>query len=381
MENREQDLQCAAKTDLVGGDRLPGPSFWRAQVGVWLVYLVMIYTTFLPMASGNLRLLLVIKTWRTLFGFTLSSLLRFLYRRVVSTWSLPRITAVAGLGSVTLGAVWITLGLGVAALVNPSFHVSTALPQYPRDTLDYSLTLMAWSAGYFFVKYWLEWQAERERSLRAASSAQLAELQLLRYQLNPHFLFNALNSVRASIDEDAQRAKRMITALAEFLRYSLLSGEGEMVELREEILAIRNYLAIESIRFETKLEVQFDVDHAAELAQVPAFLVCPLVENAVKHGMRTSAKPLRLLITAKCPAERIEIQVVNSGTLQVLEHNGEDTGTGLRNVRERVAQIYGADARFELREAEGWVRAVLDLPTVNRHPVLQGEPVGRHYRG
>ena len=348
----------------MSGDRRAGPSFWKTQAAVWAIYLVMIYTTFLPMAGeGMLKLLLVIKGLRTLFGFGLSSILRYMYRGAVKIWSLPRVVAVVALGSITFGAVWTLLSMVVSSVVNPSFNWATASRQSPHDSVEYALTLVAWSAGYFFVQYWMEWQAERERSLRASSLAQTAELQLLRYQLNPHFLFNALNSVRASVDEDAQRAKRMITALAEFLRYSLLSESGEGVELREELAAIRNYLGIETIRYEEQLEVSYQIDPRAESEHVPPFLICPLVENAVKHGMRSSTKPLRLKISASIEGEQLRVEVANTGTLCGNGFHGhEDTGTGVRNVRERVAQIYGQQGRFELTESEGWVRAHLDLP-------------------
>src|SRR6476660_101150 len=112
MEDREQNLQRAAQAGFVSGDQRRGPSFWKTQAAVWAIYLVMIYTTFLPMAGeGMLRLLLVIKGLRTLFGFILSSFLRLFYRGAVRSWSLPRVIAVAALGSAALGGVWAALGL------------------------------------------------------------------------------------------------------------------------------------------------------------------------------------------------------------------------------------------------------------------------------
>ena len=338
------------------------PSFWKAQAGVWSVYVVMIYATFLPMVPPSaFKTLLMFKSARTVFGFLLSSALRLLYRRVVGVWSLSRIAVAALVGSVLMGSVWTMLGSTFAALLDRQFNWSTALPHFPRDTLDYALTLAAWSGAYCVVKYWLEWQQERERSLQAMASANIAELQLLRYQLNPHFLFNALNSVRASVDEDTGRAQRMITALAEFLRYSLLSGNDELVELREELLAIRNYLAIESARFEEDLEIRYDVEPAAESAPVPPFLVCALVENAVKHGMRSSSKPLCIAIAAHVGRGTLQIEVSNTGSLKH-GNNCDGTGTGVRNVRERVLHIYPGQASFALTEAGGWVHARLKLP-------------------
>jgi LytS/YehU family sensor histidine kinase len=155
----------------------------------------------------------------------------------------------------------------------------------------------------------------------------------------------------------------MVTALAEFLRYSLLGDSGEGVELREELDAIRNYLGIEAIRYEENLQIHYQIESQAEPLRIPPFLVCPLVENAVKHGMRTSAKPLRLNIVARVEGDDLMVEISNTGTLRGNGfQRGEDTGTGVRNVRERVTQIYGSQGGFELIESEGWVRATLRVP-------------------
>jgi LytS/YehU family sensor histidine kinase len=222
------------------------------------------------------------------------------------------------------------------------------------------MTLTAWSALYLGVKHWLLWQTERERSLQSSALAQTAQLEMLRYQLNPHFLFNALNSIRASIDEDAVRAKQMITQLSEFLRYSLLAESKKKISLSEELEAVRNYLAIEQIRFEDKLAVEFDIEKAAEDFQIPNFLLNPLVENAVKHGLQTSKKPLEIKISARLDNEKFVLEVVNSGTLNIgSDRNGN--GIGLKNVRERLSAMFGDNAKVELNEDGSVVKARIEI--------------------
>lgn len=190
--------------------------------------------------------------------------------------------------------------------------------------------------------------------------ADKAQLEVLRYQLNPHFLFNALNSIRASVDEDAARAKQMITQLSEFLRHSLLSVEKKEIPLQEEIEAVQNYLAIEKIRFEEKLEVEYAIEERAKDFKVPCFLLNPLVENAIKHGLKTSAKPLQIKISAEVADARLVIEVMNSGQLQNdFERNG--TKIGLRNVRERLAKLFGQNAKFELKQDGDFVRARIEI--------------------
>ena len=243
------------------------------------------------------------------------------------------------------------------------FSLSVNWARYPIEVLDYSFTLAGWSALYFGIKYWRQWQSEHERTLQAEALANHAQLDMLRYQLNPHFLFNALNSIRASIDEDSQRAKRMVTEFSEFLRYSLLNDNSTLVDLRQEIEAIRSYLAIEKIRFEDKLEVTFEIEPAAAECQVPGFLIHPLVENAVKHGMTNNPEPLRILIAAKVRDGRLVVEVANTGRLDTRtpQTNGAGTRIGLRNVRERLAKLYPDQSSFTLRQDGIWIRATIEM--------------------
>jgi LytS/YehU family sensor histidine kinase len=234
--------------------------------------------------------------------------------------------------------------------------------RYPVEVLDYSFTLIGWSALYFGIKYWRQWQSEHERTLQAEALANHAQLDMLRYQLNPHFLFNALNSIRASIDEDSQRAKRMVTEFSEFLRYSLLNDNSALVELHQEIEAIKNYLAIEKIRFEDKLEVTFDVEPAAEKCQLPGFLIHPLVENAVKHGMTNNSGPLKICIAARMRDVSLVVEIANTGHLNTqTQTNGGGTQIGLRNVRERLAKLYPDKSSFSLRQDGAWIRATIEI--------------------
>ena len=245
-------------------------------------------------------------------------------------------------------------------LTNHDFLFSGAIAGFPSNSLDYSATLLAWSGIYFGWKIWQKWQTEQENSLRSSALAQKAQLEVLRYQLNPHFLFNALNSIRASVDEDATRAKQMITQLSEFLRHSLLSVEKKEIPLREELEAVQNYLAIEKIRFEEKLEIEYDMDKKAEDFSVPCFLLNPLVENAIKHGWQTSSKPLKIKISAKLDGEKLVLKVFNTGKLENLP-NSNGTKIGLKNVRERLEKLFGEKSCFELKQDSDLVVAKIEI--------------------
>src|SRR5206468_3138547 len=129
----------------------------------------------------------------------------------------------------------------------------------------------------------------------------------------PHFLFNALNSLRALIGEDSCKAREMVTELSGFLRYSLLPASVADVALGEELASLRQYLAIEQIRFERALDVTFSVEPAAERYRVPSFLLHPLAENAIKFGVRTSPMPLRLRVSARVAGNGLLIEMANTG--------------------------------------------------------------------
>ncbi len=212
------------------------------------------------------------------------------------------------------------------------------------------------SGLYFAVRYWLELQEQKEKTLRASALAHQARLQMLRYQLNPHFLFNALNSIRAMVLEDAAKSRQMITRLSDLLRYSL-DGDSKDTTIGGELNAIRGYLEIEHIRFEHKLHVTMEVDPAAESLAIPSFLIHPLVENAIQHGMETTPLPLKLEIRVARADGRLQIRVRNTGRL--LAPGG--TGTGLRNVVQRLELGFPGRHSFDIHEQDGWVIAAMDL--------------------
>src|ERR1044072_5333504 len=345
-------------------DKLKAPltSFWVLQLLGWTLYGVLIYITFLTVVPPSGRFaLLQVKISRTVAGFVLTSVMRPIYKHVGGARSVPSIALLIVITSFAFGSLW-PFGeeTGLWLMNRGRFSIDWA--RYPVEVLDYSFTLIGWSALYFGIKYWRQWQSEHERTLQAEALANHAQLDMLRYQLNPHFLFNALNSIRASIDEDSQRAKRMVTEFSEFLRYSLLNNNSSLVELRQEIEAIKNYLAIEKIRFEDKLEVTYDFEPAAEECRLPGFLIHPLVENAVKHGMTNNSGPLKICIAARMRDGRLVVEIANTGRLDTRpQTNGGGTQIGLRNVRERLAKLYPDKSSFSLRQDGAWIRATIEM--------------------
>jgi two-component system LytT family sensor kinase len=344
------------------------PSFWPLQLAGWASYFVMVVVTFLPVMSAERSLwpLIQVKSVRTLAGFLLTCGWRLVLRRLDSRGSFLRTALVVIAGAVVGGAIWLAI---MSALFAPAARselsmLARVVIPVPREWLDYSLTLLAWSALYLGLRWWQELEDERARALEATTLAQQAQLDALRYQLNPHFLFNGLNSIRALIDEDAGRARRMITALSEFLRYPLTSAAGHDVPLATEIAALRHYLALEQIRFEDRLQVTLDVSHDAESAAIPSFLLHPLVENAITHGFCSSPSPLTLRVAARVRDDMLAVEVINSGrwrpTHAAADRRG--TGTGLRNVQSRLEVVAPRAHQFSIDEEGGCVTVRMSLP-------------------
>ncbi|HKY06487.1 MAG TPA: histidine kinase [Blastocatellia bacterium] len=306
-----------------------------------------------------------------LVAFSLTLVMRPVYRWLwARSPSLVRVAVVAVLCSVAAGFLWLLVSDQIFFLLGIRQPKGVALSSYLADTMRYSLThhkpflFLSWSTLYFGFKYWQKVEHEKERALRADALAHEAQLNLLRYQINPHFLFNALNSIRALVRENPERSEMMISELSEFLRYSLAQHRPHEATLKDEVEAIRNYLAIEKIRFEDKLDVRFDIDPEAEHFFVPGFLIHPLVENAIKYGMQTSAMPLRVELSARARGDSLRIEVANSG--RWADHasglnlsNG--TGIGIENVRQRLEQVYPGRHSFDVTEGDGSVRAVIEI--------------------
>src|SRR5690348_5103567 len=217
----------------------------------------------------------------------------------------------------------------------------------------------AWAGCYLALS-----EAQRRRGVefqevQTRLAAQEAQLRNLTAQLNPHFLFNSLNTLRELMIESPERAQQVITKLSILLRYSLQSGNAEFIGLDDELEAIDSYLAVEAARYEERLRVRWEIDGRAGCARVPPMLLQPLVENAVKHGVACKAEGGEVVIRALTHNGQLVLEVLNSGEMKP----SSGCGVGLQNTRERLQLSYGTRAHFALRDTwAGYVRASVTLP-------------------
>jgi sensor histidine kinase YesM len=225
-----------------------------------------------------------------------------------------------------------------------------------------SSVLMIWSLLYFGIKLWMETAEVKLRAAESEASARTSELKQLRSQVNPHFLFNALNSILAEKD-DPEAVERITQELAGYLRFSLRPS-GDCQLLGEEIEALEHYLRVEKARFEEKLIYDIRVSREAASHRVPVATVQPLLENAMKYGRKTSPIPLRLAISADLFPEKgiLKVMVENTGKW-VYEDTDHSHGIGLSNLRRRLELLFGREARLSHTASnDGWVKVEVVIP-------------------
>jgi signal transduction histidine kinase len=343
------------------------PSFWTLHLAGWAALGLAMWVGVLPHAGSPARAF-VGKMYFAALGGTLTLGLRPLYRHLHERdLSIPWLVAVTAVCSYGLTLVWMVGYKGGVdllwkwvdgeALTAPSFS-------YLIDGALFDTFIpMAWGVLYFGIKYYQDAQAERERALAAEGLAHQAQLQALRYQLNPHFLFNTLNAISTLIVEREHRdAERMVARLSDFLRVTLESDAEVEIPLADELDYARRYLDIEKVRFGDRLTVREDVDPEALSARVPPLLLQPLVENAVRYGIMPRETGGRLAIEARRVGDRLLVRVADDGPGLPDEGRTADpqgdgadggTGVGLANTQARLDALYGEDHDFALQRTDG----------------------------
>lgn len=246
------------------------------------------------------------------------------------------------------------LAFGMAS--QPGIHSPGVVAHFFQAMLVVSL----WCALYFSAHEFRRRRAAETEALRLALVAQVAQFRTLRSQLNPHFLFNCLNSLRELMDEDRDRAQQLVTRLSELLRYTLRADSVETVSLKEELAAAQDYLALERIRFEERLQLQYEIAPETLTARVPPMLLQTLAENGVKHGIAKLPAGGLVRIATSAVGDSLRIDVTNTGSFTPA--NGS-TAIGLENARERLKLVYGEKAQLTVQmDDDHQVHATVTIP-------------------
>ncbi len=351
-------------------------AFWNLQLSGWGgVFLLRAISAF---ANGQSWDFLVILLIQAVTGFSLSLILSVVYRELINkkaliTWGLTALALLAAAGVHAFIDGW------VLDLARPQSE-GTGFVRLFLGIYFIDLTVLgAWSALYYAINFFLQVEEQADRLERLEAQATGAQLAMLRYQLNPHFLFNTLNSISTLVLlKQTKPANAMLTRLSSFLRHTLVSEPGGTVTVEQEVETLKLYLEIERMRFEDRLQTDFRVESPAEQAQVPSMLLQPLVENAIKYAVTPQEEGAMISLVAQVVGPRLRVTVSDTGPGIRKGGSGGDgfgaafagqgsrytsTGLGLANIRDRLAQAYGDEHRFEIRSPEsGGFTVMIELP-------------------
>ena len=363
-------------------------AFWILQGGGWFAYLLLRALSGLANSMGVAFILPAVIVTAT--GFSLTLLMAAAYRRIILTrpfyvWTLTLV--VLGMASALFSVleVW-----AHATFYQPGWQPQ-GIEFLGAILLDFSV-LRAWTGLYYGINYYLLLAEQSERMLNVAAQANAAQLEMLRYQLNPHFLFNTLNSISTLVLlKQTDRANAMLSRLASFLRYSLVGEREGLATVAQEAEALKLYLDIERTRFESRLRTRFDVAPEVMEARLPSLLLQPIVENAIKYAVTPSEDGADIIVEARRIGDRLVITVADTGpglgaTLASATTGDVVTGTqvGLANIRDRLRQTYGDDHRLELAEntPQGLI-VLIDIPyqTENVAATVGGDGRGDNRSG
>ena len=341
----------------------PSRAYWFCQISGWGAFTVYVLSFYVIYANPRHAwdYFSIIFTNAVICPAITHGLRREFYRRgwlqrPIRQVFLPLAATVTIISAALTFAVWaagtIVYGRGAAETVN-------GIVRDPVPTLSMMLGFM-WAFSGWLVIYFSVHGRRRNQALQLelAVVARDAQLRALRAQVNPHFLFNSLNSLRHLILANPERAVTMVTGLADLLRYSLASDRVDMVPLGDELSIVDEYLGFEQVRLEERLRVERTIDPAALTARVPPMLVQSLVDNAIKHGVATLPLGGVIRLSARVQGPGVELTVANTGVLKA----GEDAGSGLTNARERLRLLYDGEASLTLRQDGSMTVADLRIP-------------------
>ncbi|MEQ1508853.1 MAG: histidine kinase [Sphingopyxis sp.] len=337
-------------------------AFWTLQTFGWLGWFVLRAAS--GFANGQQLSFLLPLLVSGIAGFSLTVTLSVLFRRLMHERAL---------------VMWpgVFVSVIVATMVYSSIDASMVSIQPGGSDVPFTqllvgavyldaVTLAAWSSLYFAINYFLRVEQQIDQLAILENQATTAQLAMLRYQINPHFLFNTLNSISTLVLlKQTEPANAMLSRLSNFLRYTLVNEPTAEVTLAQEVETLKLYLEIEKMRFEDRLRVSFDIDPRVADAGLPSLLLQPIIENAIKYAVTPAEDGADIVMKAHLIGQNVRIVVSDSGgglnPANILTTSS--TGVGLANIRDRLAQAYGEQQSFDARNMpNGGYIVTIELP-------------------
>lgn len=356
-------------------DRLFGTkesTFWAFQFFGWTGYgLVRTFQAIVLEIPLNYYVMLIFAA--IVIGVSMTIVMRQIYRLVREkslSVQLPVVVVLCAL----FGLLFSSLEVALGPLLIPGVERQEGLGLFGNAMFE-ATALFAWSAIYFGYHYYTSLQEQKEQVLKATAMAHQAQLKMLRYQLNPHFLFNTLNAISTLVLEKSEEdANKMLTKLSSFLRYTLVNQPTQRISLDQELYALGLYLDIEKVRFEDRLNIEYDISNETKAALVPSLILQPLIENAIKYAVAPAIDGGTLRICAKLKGEdRLQLALTDNGPgMPDINHivSQSGSGVGIANTKERLAQIYDEDHLLKLENVEPTgLKITIEIPLERERPI------------
>jgi two-component system, LytTR family, sensor kinase len=357
-------------------------AFWNLQSAGWAGALLLRGASVL--ANGQPISFFVPVLISAVTGYSISLVLSVIYRYIIEkrpiiTWGTTLLAVAVASALYAYIDAWVLQTLRSSAEGTP--FTSLLIGALYIDMI----LLGAWSALYFAINYFVRAEEQADQMLRLEAQATSAQLTMLRYQLNPHFLFNTLNSISTLVLlKQTDQANAMLSRLSSFLRFTLINEAEAKVPLTQEVETLKLYLDIEKMRFEERLRTKFEIDPAAANALVPSLLLQPLVENAIKYAVTPKEEGADISISAQLVGQKLRIIVSDTGPgLQPGQQDHSlSTGVGMANTRERLLQAYGEHQRFEhYVKASGGFEVSVELPYQTKAIPIEYDQAGANKQG
>jgi len=336
--------------------------YWICQIGGWLLFVLFQILFFELNNAFNSN---VAKSMFLLFffGIFLSQLYRFIIIKL--KWLnkklihlIPRVI----ISIIILGFLLEYLQHGVEVLLNIHGDKHSDFVNIAINIGNASFVFFFWSLIYFSIFYLDNYKKAEIENLKWEASKNEIELNKLKSQLNPHFMFNAMNSIRALVDENPEKSKNAITQLSNLLRNTLQMGKNKVIPFDDEFKLVEDYLELESIRYEERLKIEKHIHADSKTFQVPPLMLQTLVENGIKHGISKLPEGGVLKINTNIDNQKLIISIINSGKLS--DNMDTESGFGIKNTIERLKLLYGDEASLSItNDIQGFVKTVLIIPS------------------
>lgn len=324
--------------------------YWACQIGGWLFFVIAQSIFFQLNNVLSFRLIISLVILLTL-GISISHL----YRNLILKFGWLKLNAIQIIPRVIISTVVLATVLEYSQyflgwLINIPVIKHGDTITIITNILNLAFLFFFWSLIYFLVHYVENYKKSEIENLKWQASINEMELNKIKSQLNPHFMFNSMNSIRALIDESPEKSKDAVTQLSNILRSTLLMGKSKTIPFEDELKIVLDYLDLETIRYEERLKTKITVHPDCKNFEVPPLVIQTLVENGIKHGISKLTKGGTIELVGNVTNQKLFIEIKNSG--QLIEQNKNTTGFGIKNTIQRLKLLYGNEASLQIKNLD-----------------------------